>query len=162
MYLILFKWLALISLIVFSNVGSGSKWIKILVKGCRSFINKELWWNIDWYFIDHFSSFWEAQWFLVDRNQLFFNLFRFLMLLFHEIYQFFLWLFETLIIFIKLGLEFGLKEIFKRWIFRGEIKHFIFNVFWWVLVWLPLLFSFELYQFFLWLFKTNSSPDTDI
>ena len=37
-------------------------------------------------------------------------------------------LFEALIIFIKLGLEFGLKVIFRVWNFRGEINHFIFIV----------------------------------
>ena len=50
------------------------KMIEILVKGCRNFINmpllyREFWWNIDWYFIDNFSSFWEAQCFWVDMNQ---------------------------------------------------------------------------------------------
>ena len=129
----LFRLLSLISLIVFSNVGSGSnfatsillliqsgsklsskdmisgsrgnnfqiiifdlinsifkcwfrfecfcfkyvvntKRIKIIVKGYSNFSKKELWWNIYWYFIDHFISFWEGQCFWVDINQCFFNL----------------------------------------------------------------------------------------
>ena len=75
------------------------------------------------------------------------------MMLFHEILQVLFWLFEILIIFIKLGLEFGLKEIFIRWSFRSDINHFILNVFWWELVRLYLLSSLELYQFFFWLFE---------
>ena len=51
-----------------------TKLFKILVKGCRNFRNmlllyREFWWNIDWYFIDNFSSFWDAQYFWVDMNQ---------------------------------------------------------------------------------------------
>ena len=29
----------------------------------------------------------------------------------------------------NLSLEFGLKMIFRKWRFRGDIKHFIFNMF---------------------------------
>ena len=36
---------------------------------------------------------------------------------------------------INLGLEFGLKFILRRCMFRGESKHFIFNVLWWEMVW---------------------------
>ena len=32
--------------------------INIIVKGCSNFSSKELWWKLDLYFIDHFSSFW--------------------------------------------------------------------------------------------------------
>ena len=86
-------------------------------------------------------------------NTSFFDLFRFLVLLSHKIYQLFFCLFKTLIWFIKLGLEFGLKAIFRRWIFRSESKHLIFNVFQWELVCLDLLFLLELYKFLYWLFK---------
>ena len=112
-----------------------------------------MWWKLDWYFIDHFSSFWGAWCFWVERNQFLLDLFRLLMLLLHEIHQLFFCLFENLIIFIKLGLEFGLKSIFWRWIFRSESKHFIFSVFWQELVWFHLFFYLELYQLLFWLFK---------
>ena len=69
------------------------------------------------------------------------------MLLFYEIYQLFFWLFKTFIRFIKIGLEFGIKVFFRRWSFKSESKHFVFNVFWLELVWLHLLFYLELYQF---------------
>ena len=106
-------------------------WIKILVKGCRNFSNKELLWKLDWYFIDHFSSFWEVWCFWVESNQFLFNMFWFLMLLFYDIHKFFFWLFKLLIRFIKLGLEFCLKAtVFIRWSFRSGINHFMFNVFW--------------------------------
>ena len=91
-----------------------TKLIKILVRGCRDFRNKELWWKLDWYLIYHFSSFWEAQCFWVDKSQFFFNLFQLLMLLLHEIHQAFFWLFENLIRFIVIGLEFGLKPITRN------------------------------------------------
>ena len=112
-----------------------------------------MWWKLDCYFIYHFCRFWEAVCFLVERKTWFFNLFRFLMLLFHEIHQFFFWLFEYLIKFIELGLEFGLKLIFIKWSFRSYSKRFIFNVSWWEHVWFHLLYFLDLYQFFLWLFK---------
>ena len=73
-------------------------------------------------FIDHFSSFWEELCFWVESNQFFFDLFWFLILLLYEIHQLFLWLFEYFISLIKIGLEFGLKEIIRRWIFINEIK----------------------------------------
>ena len=166
MGVILFKLLSLISLIVFKywfefefwcfNSAVHTKLLKILVNGCRNFrkmllLYKELWWNIGWYFIGHFSSFWEAHCFWVYRNQLFSNQFLFLILLFHEIHPFFFCSFKNLIRFIKLGLEFGLEAIFVRWIFRSESKHFVFNVLWWELVWF--LFFLELYQLFFWLLR---------
>ena len=111
------------------NSAVHTKWIKIIVKGCSNFRNKELWWKFDWYFIDNFSIFWEALCFWADSNQLLFDIFLLLMLLF-----------GNLIIFIKLGLEFGIKAIFRRSIFIIESKHLIFNVLWWELVWFHLFF----------------------
>ena len=58
---------------------------KIIVKGCSNFINRVLWWNLDWYLIDNFSSFWEARCFWYDINQFFFNIFWLLVLLFYDI-----------------------------------------------------------------------------
>ena len=87
-----------------------TKWIKILAKGCSHFIIGELWWKLDWYFIDHFRRFWEARCFWVESNQLFFNLFSFLMLLLYEIYQFLFWLFEFFIGWRHLGFRF-----FSKW-----------------------------------------------
>ena len=77
-----------------------------------------------------------------------FNLFRFLMLLFYEVHKFFFWLFENLIRFIKLGLEVGLKELFRRWMFRGDIKNLILNVLWWELSQFIMLSFLEIYQLF--------------
>ena len=116
------------------NTAVPSKRIRILIKGCGNFINNELWWKLDWYFIDNFSSFWEVRCFLVNSNKFFFDVFWLLVLLFCEIRQFLFWLFEDLIRFIKLGLEFGLKAIFRRWGFRSESKHLILNVLLWEIV----------------------------
>ena len=91
-----------------------TKRIKIIVNRYINFSNNELWWKLALYFIYHFSSFWEARCFWVDSNQFSFNLFWFLILLFYEIHQLFFWLFKNLIRFIKLGLEFSLKAIFRR------------------------------------------------
>ena len=96
------------------NSSVHTKMLKILVKGCKTFIDKELLWKLYWYLIYHFSSFWEALCYWFERNQLLFNLFSILMLLFHGIHQFFFWLFENLIRIIKLVLMFGLKAIFRR------------------------------------------------
>ena len=104
-------------------------------------------------YLDHFSIFQEAWYFWVVSNQFFFNLFWFLMLLFHEINQIFFLLFKQLIRFIKLGLEFSLKVFFIRLSFRSVSDHFIFNVFWWELVCLHSFFSLEFYQLFFWLIK---------
>ena len=41
--------------------------------------------------------------------------------------QFFLWLFNYLIIWENIVLEFDLKAIFRRWMFRDDGEHFIFN-----------------------------------
>ena len=134
------------------NSTSHTNPFKIISKLCGNFRNmlllyNELWSNIDWCFIENFSSFREAHCFFDDRNQFFFEMFRFLMLFYLAIHKLFL-LFKTFIRFIKLGLEFGLKEIFRRWNLRGESKHFIFNMILWELVWLHFLFSLELYQWF--------------
>ena len=56
------------------------------------------------------------------------NILWFLVPFFLELHQFFLFLFETLIGFIKVGLEFGLKVIFRIWILRGDSKHVIYNM----------------------------------
>ena len=87
------------------NTAVPSKRIWTLIKGCGNFINNELWWKLDWYFIDNFSSFWEVRCFWVKSKKFFFSVFWLLVLLFCEIHQFFFYLFEDLIIFIKLGLE---------------------------------------------------------
>ena len=102
-----------------------NKRMKIIVIGCTDFRNKELWWNLDWYFIDNFSSLWEAWCLWVDRNHFFFNMCWLLILLFHVIHKLFFYMFETFIRFIKHSLEFGLMAIFRRLSFRSEIKHFI-------------------------------------
>ena len=91
-----------------------NKLIKMLVKGCSNFSNKELWCKLDWYFIGQFSIFWEAWCFWGESNQFFFYMFRLLMLLFYEINQFFFCLFKNLIILIKLGLDFSLKLVFRK------------------------------------------------
>ena len=80
-------------------------------------------------------------------------MFWFLMLLLYEIHTFLFWLFNNLIKFIKIGMEFNLKSVFRRWSFRSESDHLIFNMFQRELVWINLLFSLELYQLFFWLFK---------
>ena len=139
--------------ICYFNSAVHTKLLKIILKGCSNFRNKELLSKIYWYFIDHFSIFWEARCFWVDKNQLFFNRFWSFLLLFHEIHQFFFWLFGIFTRFIKLGLEFGLKAIFRRWSFISESKYFILNVFWWESFWLHLLFTHELYQSMVWLFE---------
>ena len=46
-----------------------------------------------------------------------------------ELNQLFLLLLKTFIGFIRIGLDFGLKVIFRRWIFRGESNHSISNKF---------------------------------
>ena len=56
--------------------------------------------------------------------------------------------FETLIRWIKLGLQSGIIVIFRRCSFIGESNHFILNVFWWENVWFHVLFSLGLYQIF--------------
>ena len=81
-----------------------TKLIKIIVKVCSNFSSRQFWLKIDWYFIYHFINFLDEWCFWVESNQLFFNLFCLLMLLFHKINQFFFWLFKDLIRFIKLGL----------------------------------------------------------
>ena len=53
--------------------------------------------------------------------------------------------------FTKLGLEFYLKAIIRRWSFVSESKHSILIVLWWELFWFHLLFSLEIYQLFFWL-----------
>ena len=53
----------------------------------------------------------------------------------------------------KFGLEFSLKFIYRRWMLRGENNQFIFNVFWWYIIYFRLLLYLELYQLFFWLFK---------
>ena len=131
-----------------------TKRIKIHVEGWSNFINKELWCNIDWYLIDHFSSLWESRYFRVESNQFFLNILWSLILLFCEIHQFFLLLFKFLIRFIKLGLEFCLKVIFRWWSFISKSKQLVLNVLWWELFWFHLLFYLDLYQFLFWLFKT--------
>ena len=123
------------------NSAVRTKRIKILVKGCNSFRNREFWWNLDWYFIDHFSSFWYEQYFWVESNLFFFNLFRILMMLFYEIHKLFFCLFENLIRCSNLDLEFSLKVIIRRWMFRGNSNHFNLNKSWWKILnlswWLP-------------------------
>ena len=56
-----------------------------------------------------------------------------------ELYQLLLFILKTLIILRNLGFEFSLKVIFRRWMFRGDSKHFILIVFWgehvWYLFW---------------------------
>ena len=42
---------------------------------------------------------------------------------------------KGLIIWGNLGLEFSLKVIFRRYIFRGDSKHFILNLLWWEHIW---------------------------
>ena len=75
--------------------------LEIIFKGCgnsrkmRLLYNK-LWWNIDWCFIEHFSSLWEAQCFCVERDHFFFYIFRFLMLFYLEIYILFFLFFKIL------------------------------------------------------------------
>ena len=54
-----------------------TKRIIVFVKGCSNFSNKELWWKLDWYFINNSSSFWEAWCCWVESNQFFFNMFWF-------------------------------------------------------------------------------------
>ena len=131
--------------------------MKFISKGCRNYWNmillyKELWWNLDWYFIDHLSSFWETQCLGVERNHLFLNFFIFLMLLFHKSINASSGFQESNQIYL-IGLEFYLRAIFIRWRFISESKFFIFNVFLWEIIWFHLLFSLELYQLFFWLFK---------
>ena len=62
--------------------------------------------------------------------------------------------FKTLIRWKNIGFEFSLKGIFRRWIFRGDSKHFILNVFWWYHVLFHVFFSLELYQLFFLFLKT--------
>ena len=151
-----------------------TKLTKIIVTGCSNFSNKEFWWNLDYYFIDHFGNFWEAWCFLVYSNHFLgevnslysfrylqihyykhlFNILWSLMLLFYKIHQFFFRLLKNLIVLIKLGLVFCLKASFENLIFRIERGHFIFNVFWWELVRFHMLLSLEIYKLFFWLFKT--------
>ena len=75
------------------------------------------------------------------------------MMLFHEIHQFLFWLFENLIIFIKLGLYFSLKVIFRTWMFRGDSKNFILNMFWQEQILSHVFFPLELYQLLFLFFK---------
>ena len=118
-----------------------------------------MWRNLDWYFIGPFSRFWDKQCFWVERNQLFFNLFRLLLLLFHNIHQLFCWLFRILNRWRKLGLKFTLKVIFRIWMFRGDSNRFICNLFWWELAWFYLLFSLELYQLFFFVIRNFDQMD---
>ena len=65
--------------------------LELIVKGCGNFrkmllLYNKLWWNIHWCFIEHFSTLWEAQCFCVERDQLFFDMFWFLMLSYLGIY----------------------------------------------------------------------------
>ena len=70
-----------------------------------------------------------------------------------ELYQFFFLFFKTLIRWISLGLGFYLKVIFGTFMFIGDSKHFILNVFWWEHVLFHVLFYLELYQYFFCLFN---------
>ena len=54
----------------------------------------------------------------------------------------------------KLSLIIFLKVICRRNIFRGDIKHIIFNGSWWKLSQIIMVFFLELYQFYFLLFKT--------
>ena len=82
------------------------KLTKNIIKGRSNFRNRLLWCKLDWYFIDHLSSFWDTWCFGVNRDQFFFKLFQFLMLLLHEIHKLFFWMFKMLIRFIKPGMYF--------------------------------------------------------
>ena len=81
------------------------------------------------------------------------NLFLVWYVVFPWIYQLFFWLFKLLIIRSNLGLKFSVKFLFRRWMFRGDSKHFFFNVFWWECFRFQLLFSIKIYKFFFWWFK---------
>ena len=57
-------------------------------------------------------------------NDSWWNISRFIVVFLLKLSQFFFFSFKNI------GLEFSLKMIFRRWIFRGDSKHFIFNLLW--------------------------------
>ena len=97
--------------------------------------------------------------FRVDGKHFIFNgswgkLSQFIMVLFLECYQLLFLFFKTFIIWRNLSLEFSLKVICRRWMFRGEIKHLVFNGFWRKLYQFIMVFFLELYQSFFLFFKS--------
>ena len=95
--------------------------------------------------------------YLVWEEPVLFNIFRFLIMFSLELNQFLFLLFKYFTRFIKLVLEFGLKDIFRRRSLRGERNHFIYNVLWREIVWFDiryliyrhlLLFKFFNYQLY--------------
>ena len=71
-----------------------------------------------------------------------------------ELYQLSFFFSKFFIIWRNISLEFPLKVIFRRWMFRGDSKHLILNRFCWGLSKFIMMFFFELYQFFFFFFKT--------
>ena len=106
------------------NSAVHTKRIINFAKGCSDFRNIELWWNIDWYFIDHFSRFWYARFFWNESNQFFSNMFQFLMLFLHKIHKHLFRFFKIFIRWRKHGQKFSLKVILRGQILRSDSKHF--------------------------------------
>ena len=92
---------------------------------------------------------WELQleWVLTKKIQ-------FIMVFFLELYQFLFWFVKTLLRCRSLILDFYLKVIFRRCMFRGDSKHFTLNGYWWKISQFIMVFFLELYQFLFWFFKT--------
>ena len=62
--------------------------------------------------------------------------------------------FKILLWWRNIVLEFSLKVICRRWIFKGESKYFIFNDYRWKLYQVIMVFFLEIYQLFLLFFIT--------
>ena len=89
--------------------------------------------------------------FIIDGKNFIFDvswwkLYQFIMVFFLELYQFIFLFFKNLIRWINLVLGCSFKVIFRRWIFRGNSKHFICNGLWWRLSQCIMVFFHELYQ----------------
>ena len=116
------------------------RWRNLSLKFSLKVICRRLMWRGD---SNHFIS--NGSWWKFSQ---------FIMVFFLGLYQFFFLFFKTLIRWRNLCLGFSLKVICRRWIFRGESKHFILNGSWWKLSLFIMVFFFELYQFFFLFFKT--------
>ena len=71
-----------------------------------------------------------------------------------ELGQLLFWLFKYLIRWRNIVLEFSLKVIFRRWMFRVDGNHFILNRSWLKLSQSIMVFFLETYQLFFLFFRT--------
>ena len=87
-----------------------------------------------------------------------------LLIIYHELYQFFFLFLNTLFRFRNVSLGFALKVIFRWWLFRGESKKFILDGSWWKLSQLIMVVQrfYHIEKYCLGIFSQNDLHNMDV